>query len=577
MQPLQPDSALSVQRSRASETDAAALVLAAIVALAIIAFVPVAYAPRWTPRAVVYLVALPWGLIGLARLCRVRDRAAFFAVGFLTVATVSALLSPAPFRAVLPVFYRHESVVAWAAGLGVWALVRTRDPAVRRTVELALVGAVLLSCSVGIVQLASDVRDGPLAMIGVRASGLSLNPVYFGALAAAVASWCLAEHIRGCQRLGVVRATLLLATIGVWISGSRIALLAFAAMVGIAAVRSWRILVLRLLPWIGGGLVAGEAVRWLNRSVSGGRAPATTERLGSDAVASGFSVRFEVWGFDLSAIGRRPLFGHGPGSHSSAIQPHLTADFVERTNPDSLLNNWTDAHNIVIELLTTVGVAGLIAAVGFAVTAARSASGSAAWAALPLAATWLVQPVSHVTLIPFLALLALAGPTVETSGWATGRGWRVGVAVASLLMGGWLIVADTIARRAADDPTLVSGQQLAAWWWHDPMSAWDGAVHGLRDAVVDGSDEQVQAVLGLANEMTDRDPELAFWWVQRGDIEQVLGRDVEARASYRAALERQPWSRAAIVSLIRLEDDPERLATLRDRLRVLDELADGSG
>ncbi len=549
---------------------------AAVVAVAVVAFFPPAFAPRWTPRALPYLAVAPIAVVSLVRLVRRRDRAAVAAAVFIGVAVLSALLSAAPARSLLPVYYRHESALAWTAAIGTWAFVRMRRSSGRRLVERAFVGAVVASVVVGVLQLAADVQSGSLALVSARASGLSLNPVYLGAVAAGALMWSVRRRLATNATLGVDPDAMVIAVsmVGVWISGSRIALLVvLAALAAATAVeRAIMPMLMRVGPWLAAGLVGGELTRWFNRSVSGGSSVNTGERLGSDQVASGFGVRFEVWGFDLSAFGRRPLLGHGPGSHANAVQPHLTPDFVDRTDPDDLLNNWTDAHNVVIELLVSVGAIGLIAAVVFAFVAARIARGPAAWAAGAIATTWLLQPVSFVTLLPVLALLGAASPIGAEVPRPLTRSGRLAIVAAGIALSAWLVGADVLLERADERRTIDSGELAAAWWWHDPMSAREAAVLGLREAVVGGADDDREAVLDLIASMTDRDPELAFWWVQRGDIERIFDLDQRALDSYRRALDIQPWSPAAIDSLLELERDPEVVAELERRLAELESL-----
>lgn len=556
------------------------LLLAALVGLVVVAIAPSSFAPRWTPRAVLYLGIAPAGTVALYRLLRIRDRAAVAATAFLAVAVVAALVSSSPLRSILPTYYRHESVTFWLAALGVWALVRTRSSAGGRLVEHAFVVAVGVTILAGIVQLIVDARTGTFAMIGRRASGLSLNPVYFGGLSAGAMAWC-ARTLHGegePAHRGGVTGLLVLSTIGVWISGSRIALLSVIFVLTIALVRDPRRTARFVAPSAALGIALGEFARWLNRTMSGGSTTSATGRLGGAEVASGLGVRREVWGFDLAAFWRRPVLGHGAGNHASAIQPHHTADFVARTDPDELLNNWSDAHNIVLELLVVVGVVGLVAAVAFIAVQLRSLAGPAAWAATAISLTWLLQPVSLVTLIPVLALVGAAWSSRPERPILTEPQTPSRSAVVSMLLGvlaaGWLIVGDTLLLRAEEERTISAGQLAAAWWWHDPMSAREAAVLGLREAVTSGDPSDAEAVLELARATTARDPQLAFWWVHRGDIESIFDRDAEARSSYERALEHLPWSPVALASLLELEDDPARRLDLERRLDQVTESND---
>ena len=556
------------------------VVLAAIVGVVVIAFFPSAFIPRWTPRAVVYLAVLPWGILGLSSLVRRRDRAAIAAAGFIAAATVSALLAPGTFRSLLPSYYRHASVATWLAALGVWALAQQGSDDRRRLIQRSFVASLCLSVFVGVMQIGLDLDSGSLAMIGNRASGLTHNPVYLGALAAGAVAWCvrvmLTEDDVAFSR-GGMKFVLTVSMLGLWIAGTRVAFpVVLIAMIA-ALVRSPRHFARNIAPWAVAGVVIGESVRLVNRIVFGGASTGATDRLGGSQVASGLGVRLEVWRFDLAAFARRPLFGHGPGQHPNAIQPHMTAEYASRTRPDRLRNNWLDAHNVVIELAVTVGVVGLLAALVFAAFHRRTVGGPGLWAAMAIIATWLMQPVSLFTMIPAMALLGSARTPAGSDGdrpplisVLRGRGVPI-VAALGFVCAGWLISADTLLVDD-DERDVASGETIASLWWHDPMSAWEGAVLGLREAVDSGDPDDRERVLALAREMTERDPAFAFWWVQRGDIELVFGLEDEAWDSYERALEIQPWSRVAMVSILDFETDINRRAELQTRIGELDRL-----
>ena len=564
----------STHPERSTETIllSSASALAVFVALVVVATLPEGYATNWSTRAGLYLVAAPIGLVVLVRLAARGDRLARVGLAFVGAAVVSALLAPTPARSLLPVHSGHESVVFFAAGLGAWAVARTLGEGGRTIVQWAFVGSVLASIAAAVLQLLFDVSDGPMALVGGRPEGLSLNPVYLGSLSAGCAAWCAGSLCREATSRWW-SAALGVAALGVWISGSRISLLALVCVVVASLVRGWlRVVPVVVLPVVV-GVLAGDLLRRVpdqSRDLAG--------RLGGGAVASGLGVRREVWGFDLEAFVERPLFGYGPGRHTNAIESHYTAEFVARTDPDQFLNGWTDAHNIGIELLVTVGVVGLVLAVAFAVLNMRVARGPAAWAAGAAALSWLLQPVGMVTLIPVAALLGtavgpLGGDRRGTPPAPMATAWRLVVAAVAVVAGLWFVASDVMLSRAAAQQTAATSDRAATLWFHDAGGAHDAAFYAVRGGFADPVARR--RVLDLAAAATDREPDLAYWWIRRGQVESRFDRPDAARRSFERALSLQPWSRAGLASLVDLLDpaeDAERIDELRERLATVDAL-----
>ena len=70
------------------------------------------------------------------------------------------------------------------------------------------------------------------------------------------------------------------------------------------------------------------------------------------------------------------------------------------------------------------------------------------------------------------------------------------------------------------------------------------------------------------------EPDLAYWWIRRGDFELIFDERDAARDSFDRALSLQPWSRAAMLSLLGLLDpveDAARVDELSERLARVDE------
>jgi O-antigen ligase len=560
-----------VRRREASWPD---WLLALAVALAVIGTLDFGYAPRWTFRAALYLAVLPAGLRFLVVAARSGDRRSRIGIAVLAAGLLSAAASESPWLSIVPMYYRHESVVLLAACLGMWAMVSTRNAQGKRLIEVAFLSAVGASVLVGLLQVAFGLSQGESSLRMNRATGLSLHPIYFGTLAAAAAV-CLCHrlvHMNG-RRAFLLRVLLGLLAAGIWVSGTRSALMALVVGSAFAA---------RLVPWraafgvslqLGAGLTAGAALADLGRRpqlTAYTNARSAGERMTVARVSGGLADRWTLWSFDLKAFLDRPLIGHGLGNHPAAIQRHYTAAFAERFETTSVLNLWTDAHNLVIELLVTVGAVGTTLAIWFLVSHWAYARGPAAWAAGAIALTWLLEPASLVTLLPAAALLGLASDPVCRIG-RVARPTAVILAVATVSLPGWLLVGDALLARADGDGG-GSKTIAASVLWHDPLAAEGAAVLTMQGANRGDPNAGYDSVLKWAAEMTSRDPGLAVWWAKRGRIEATVGEDRAALASFKRALELQPLCPDALLGIALLPSgivDNETLELVTQRLGEL--------
>ncbi len=280
--------------------------VAALGALLVVAFGPYFHFVFWTPRAVLLLGALPFGLYELARLVRRRDRPAIAGTVLLAWALFVGLLSDAPYASILIAIGRWDSVLWWSSALGLWALGRRLSPRGRVALGIAFLGACAASGVIGVLQALFDIRYEPLAAAGRRASGFGVNPVYFGATMAGATAYCIRTYVSRSRRpqswplAGVALGVLL-----VTLSGSRVALAACVLLVlaGIASRRSIRSLY--LIPAAACGALAATLMQ---------RGGGSADSSAADRLTSG-----GIWPARGSGRtdGERSSTGRSPGTASA--------------------------------------------------------------------------------------------------------------------------------------------------------------------------------------------------------------------------------------------------------------------
>jgi O-antigen ligase len=87
--------------------------------------------------------------------------------------------------------------------------------------------------------------------------------------------------------------------------------------------------------------------------------------------------RIEVWKIALDVIRARPVIGHGPDSFDRSFRLHKTPGFVISVHSDR--NIQADAHNDVLQVAATLGLAGLAAYALLVFAAFRSLVWRAPW------------------------------------------------------------------------------------------------------------------------------------------------------------------------------------------------------
>lgn len=340
-----------------------------------------------------------------------------------------------------------------------------------------------------------------------------------------------------------------MASAGANLTGSRIAVLAVLG-VGIAAPIG------RRAGWRRAALIIAAVVLGLVLSVPGD-STTTTSRTADDA-GSGVGTRTEMWGHGVDAWLDRPLTGWGPGRFREATAPRITETFAVDEGPDKL---FFDAHNGGIEMLTTTGLLGVVAIGAFTALAAWRARGALAWMAAAIAVTWVAEPISITA--ASMAMLALGAahrpganrPAVaDTVAGTEGPTPRVhpvravaltGGALVGLLVAGAMVWAGTNMLQASEQADLGAVRDAQRVYRRDSAVTDLGSLILYGDYGVDQSPETLAALRASTELAVDRDPTYHLWWVRLGTVQRMQGDLDESRASFAAALDRNPWSISA--------------------------------
>lgn len=555
-------------------TDADALIVV-LGALYVVAFGPFFHSFLWTPRVILLLGALPFGLYELVRLVRNGDRPAIAGSLLIGWALFVGLLSDAPISSILIVNGRWDSVLWLAAALGMWALGRRLSPRGRSVLGMAFLGACGASGVVGVLQATFDITYEPLVAQGQRAAGFGVNPVYFGATMAGAAGYCVRAFVERSHRTHA-RWALAGVTLGLFLvtlSGSRIALASCVLLivVGIAITRSARSLL--LIPAAACGMLVGTL---LQRRGSGSEIGTSGSSAVDRLTVGGLWPRARVWSYGWQAFLDRPITGYGLGRFRPATERFFSPEFVRREATDDLIQAWYDAHNIVVQVTVSLGIVGLGLFAWFVVSAARRSQGPLLWATAGIAICWMLEPPSHVTY--GLAALLLGASHVDRrqeAGLAgTGRMSKTVAAsacVVAALLASWAIVSDLTLKAAYESGDLDDARRAVAW---NPLDA--SAFQTVSTAVfepTDYDDEIAAEVLDWSERATELEPGLPFMWAQLG-IRQLLFGDVDgARDSLERAIELQPYHPLALVVLrgiAQREGDDDLLALVTGRLEEIE-------
>jgi hypothetical protein len=436
----------------------------------------------------------------------------------------------------------------------------------RRLATRAILAAFALHAVVGVLQLVFGAEDPDIGLVGGRARGLTLNPVFFGALMTGGAVCAIACLTRKSARTGWFVALLVLFCTAVNMSGSR------AGLGALAVVALWQC---ATMPRRRGLAVLAVTVASIVGSqlalqASGSERSASTRT----AVLEGSDGRSDVWGFGLDATLDAPLFGEGPGRFRAAIQDQYTPGVV-RANGG--MEAWADAHNIVIQMGATTGVVGLVLFGAFLVLALRRARGPHRAIFVAILLTWMLQPWSLSTApIAFFALGVAMQDRPEGS--PPGRAARRVAAVAvslGIAASAYYAWADVRLASAFESATSHDIERAAARLPDDAVVAELLAQVAVLEWMTEGTgDERLAA---LIERPTEIEPDRSRWWVKLAARRLLLGDVDGARAAFVRAESLQEWDYMlwdVALSIAEVDGDAELEARATEHVCAIDPEAD---
>lgn len=536
------------------------------VALGLLAFLlSVAWSNRvflWagTLRSALLLVVLGPGLVALGVLVVRRDPAAVAAGAFLAIATASTLASREPLMSLFGDYFARTGLLFLVAGLGLWALGRVAAASAAPVLGAAILAGAVVNAAIAWLQMSTELGIRGLEPVDGRASGLLGNPVFLSGLCAG-AVWLALAWARRAPRPLVPLLLVAFLVGAVQLSGGRSGLL--AVLVGGA----WFVVgYVRAQRWArAAGVIAALVLGVLVALVPAGSAASAAARANRDGTG-GMGPRIAVWDAGVRSLAEDPLLGVGPGRFSEAASPRRGLVSVRYEGRDVLLG---DAHNVVVQVLTTTGVLGLLAFGTWLGLSGRRARGPLAGFAALVGLTMLLEPLDlAVTPLVCLALGAatlpgtLPQPSERIRSWVPALGAvlaLVGLVAGLRLVAGDASYADAVVHSSPAD--LRHAEQASPPWPQYP--ALRSAFRSVRaDAAHDA--RLGRSAIAAQRRAIARDGTDPRWWYGLGVLEERWGTVARARADYHAALARNPWSWFALTHLYGLELRAHHLAAARD-------------
>jgi hypothetical protein len=214
---------------------------------------------------------------------------------------------------------------------------------------------------------------------------------------------------------------------------------------------------------------------------------------------------------------------------------------------DERRSAWFDAHNVLIELLVATGIVGVLLLAVFAWKAVRTARGPLLAAAIAIALTWVMQPMSISDApIAFLALGAASTTAVVAERQRDRSRWlsvgAVATAMGVLLAAGYAFV-DLRLQAAVNSGDAVRIENAARPFGDDAVVA-DIVAQGWANAYLfDHADKRHLQTWAL--KVVQREPDRPYWWSKLASTQMNFGDTAGARTSLDHAIALQPWSPTA--------------------------------
>lgn len=512
--------------------------------------------PSWTPRFAVLLVTAPVGVAVLALQVARRDAIACVSAVLVGLSALAGITNGHLRSGLIGTIGTEESTLILLASLALLSIGRELTEQGRRAVGWAVVAGTSLSCAIGLLQYLAHADSGLFTMTADRASGLTTNPVYFGAMAAG--GFGIVVGRRSSNGRTMPLDVLLAAWFGIAIalSGSRVALgsavLVAAIVIGLRRTR--RALFTSLGATV--GVLIGTGI-----TATAGAGASAVNRVSGGGVGN----RRAEWGYALDAIRDRPVLGWGWGEYRTAIQGRIDVEVARELGP-AMRQSLFDAHNIVLGTTVALGVVGLTVAVTLAVLIGRQARGALAVGASALAISWLMQPMGLATfplaMLLFGASLSAVAPRVASTSTVandvaesgvTGpaiadRSWLTWMLVPGLLLGAYVSGVDVSIRRAFDDSDSERVAALADLLPPDPVLADVVAQSWQADALNSeaGVTTSVEQSLDWSRRSVELQDDRSMWWLRHAFRLSLLGRPEEALDAVREARQLEPNSWTAV-------------------------------
>ena len=521
-------------------------VVAAVAALLLcIAYGSFFLVPSWTPRVAVLVAVAPLGITFMVIQAWRRDAISIMSLALVGIAVTAGIASGHVRSTLLGTVGTEESALILASSLGLLAIGRELTPQGRRATGWAFVLGAAMSCAVGLGQYFAKADGGIFAMVSERATGLTPNPVYFGAVAAGAFGVVVGRRTTSRRTLWFDLGLAVWFGVAISISGTRVALGAAILVASLVIItrRTWRPIVVFVA--LIGGLVVGSIIT----STFGSGANAATR------VSDGSSGdRRSLWADAFAAFRERPMFGWGPGEFRRAVQSHISIHTSRRFGA-GLEQAMFDAHNTFFGVAVSLGAAGLIGVLILTVLIARRARGGLVVGAGALALSWMLQPMGLATFPLTLLLIGASLPSVRiepvavpsnSSSSATALGSRrslVWLLAPGLVAGSYLVIVDVAINSAihAGNPRRV--ESLIGAMPADPVLA-DLAAGSWRRDGTDGDPATIERVLYWSARARDLQSDRSRWWVRLGARQYAYGDAAGALESMQRARQLEPnaWS-----------------------------------
>lgn len=495
---------------------------------------PNAVVPSWSYRAAFLPFAIALGIPAVLSAVRGRHRvAAISGLVFVGTATVSTLMSSNPDLSATGRYGVAGGLIFAAALVGAWGIgLESSD---RQSTVIKAIGLVVaVNAALGVVQVLTDPSIPAFQLINGRAAALVGNPVHLAALLTAGLAM-LAFNVERWTPAWFTAAGAL--AFAIQSTGTRFTLIVIPFILLVAATRLGAkrglLLALIVVAATGAGVVA----------LDDAATASSVERLAT--TASEANERIETWKAAAEAFSAKPFIGWGPGLFLDATAPGQSQELAAATADSTL---FVDGHNLAIEYGVTTGLLGVVALASFLGFSLLRGRGPLLPFVLVLLAFHALQPQSSSTSpLLFLALGASIGDGRRPP--VSGRYLSAVLASVGLLAGGVFLYGDiTFSAATADwrfEDATTAARILPQW----PEPAAQVARVKFFESVAAGTPGADEEALEWLEKAAMADPADPGGWNELGFAEAALGNLDVAKGHFLRALESDPWSVQALVSL----------------------------